>query len=1052
MKSKRLIALILLLTILLSAGCAPISQQKDPSEQVQPVGDRDTVVSLNGEWDFYVDTIENANTYKNKATQTAVLPAGGIYTGTVTVHELGDGAYVKLRVRMQLPETQQTARIGVSVGDVEPVFTDVTSFCNGQIHWLDLSVRKEWLQEGENAITLQSSLSYDIKLVPENDSFLQVKTASFGKKWTTATVPSAAEKSVTLSHMDVVRPDNYNGVVWYRRNVSLSSLAGGEDWWLCFDAVDYRAEVWLNGYFLGSHENGYTAFDFCLSYLPEGVIRQGENELVVRVTDQDWNHGLTDDDIHIMDTLAGFVQDTRKLNFSGIWQDVYLEARGKVFAEDVFVQTLDINGNIRVQMTLHNPAPEAVTVQVHAVVEGNVQTQKEVTVPAYTRLMVQMSDMTIQDCRLWSVQDPHRYTLNITVTSPEGADNLSQKFGVRTVGVEGTKVTVNEEPVFLTGMLHWGSYYDNYTPAVSEEQVRYEIMALKEDGFNTIKYCLFSPPDYILDICDELGMYVYIEYPNWNPDEWDVNYERSDGFYERAYLQMMDMVIKDRQYACVVASDFNCEDLGYTEKMDDLMRWCVETAKEVAPGRLYSDNSSNGEHKYGDFATCHPYYQVNCYEDMLDQWIVQRGDTPLFLGEFADISVLRDLGELKQQESEEYSWYHNYYQDYDQAQIMRDAGYTEEQIDEIIAQSVLNAQELRKFYIEASKTNNHVAGLFLTHISESPNGWADGWFDDLNQKHFDPEVIYPAANEVALLLERQSVNYRAGGVAIVGAGLSLYGGYDLVNAQLEFALSDGSNVVQTGTVSAGLNKANGMYYRIGDITLQFPKSEAAVRYTLTLELKQEGKTLSKNSWNLWAYPINYYSGSGIAIYDPQGKAGLAERYPNASTYTGITDTAEVVITTTMSSSLLSYASKGGKVIYIGQGTGPVTTVNNWDFNRYSFAFVGDSSNALTESLANMGYGGLQFLDLATQWHIEGEMLPAENIIGRYGTTQGEIGSFLGEFAVGQGKLLQCTLRLGNEGFTLGGGVLTHESLSVRSGDNPLGGYLLDQMIRYMLQN
>ena len=94
---------------------------------------------------------------------------------------------------------------------------------------------------------------------------------------------------------------------------------------------------------------------------------------------------------------------------------------------------------------------------------------------------------------------------------------------------------------------------------------------------------------------------------------------------------------------------------------------------------------------------------------------------------------------------------------------------------------------------------------------------------------------------------------------------------------------------------------------------------------------------------------------------------------------------------------------------------------------------------------------MQFLDLATQWHLEGGLTPAGNIIGRYGTTNGIIGSYLAEYSVGQGTLLQCTLRLGEEGFTLGGGILTHESLSVRKGDNPLGAYLLDQMIRYLYQ-
>ena len=93
-----------------------------------------------------------------------------------------------------------------------------------------------------------------------------------------------------------------------------------------------------------------------------------------------------------------------------------------------------------------------------------------------------------------------------------------------------------------------------------------------------------------------------------------------------------------------------------TPEMDQLMKWCVETSKDVAPNRLYTDNSSNGEHRNGDFATCHPYYQVNCYEDMLNGWIQKRGDQPLILGEFADISVLRDLTALKEKESPDYSW------------------------------------------------------------------------------------------------------------------------------------------------------------------------------------------------------------------------------------------------------------------------------------------------------------------------------------------------------------------------------------------------------------
>ncbi len=1039
MKKFRCIIALLLAVLVLTActgDVTPTEPTTAPGTDSIPVGDRQNVQSLNGTWELYADTIENTYLFKNSMQIDEDLHG---YKTTIDVKECPANGYFKLRIRARLPEGEGACAIGVRIGDGQWVYTDVSWFRNGQAHWMDVSLDETALIKGENTIELSYTGSGNAVLMPENGSSVQVKVATYGKKWISTTVPQAAEKDIEVSYLDAVRPDDYNGIVWYRRSFTVSTLESGS-WWLCFDAVDYRAEVWVNGRFLGSHEGGYTAFDFDLS----DVLKDGDNEVIVRVTDQDWNNGLTDDDIHIKETLAGFTQDTRMLNYSGIWQNVYLEARGEVFSRDVFVNTLDISGKLEVSATLVNPTDADKTVTVKAAVKDGPTAEQTFTVPAGSAMQAVLPQLQVEDPKLWTAETPNLYDLTFTVTSGSSVDTLEQRFGIRTVSVSGTKVLVNGEPVFLTGMLHWGSYYDNYTSAVSMEQVRYEIMELKEDGFNAIKYCLISPPDYILELCDELGMYVYIEYANWNPEESDI-------FFERAYLQMMELVIKDRKYPSVVMTDFNCEDLVFSEPMDELMRWCVETAKEVAPNRLYTDNSSNGDHRYGDFATCHPYYQMGAFENMLAGWIEERGEKPLILGEYADISVLRDLAELKEQEGEDYSWYHDYYEDYDQAAIMREAGYSEEEIDTIIAQSVLNAQEIRKFFLEASKANNNVAGLFLTHISESPNGWADGWFDDLNKKHFDPEVIRPAASPTALLLNRQTVNYRAGGMAMLGAALSHYNGKDIVGGKLTYTLSEGDKVITTETVKDNLNLENGSYYRIGDLMIQFPESDEAVRYTLTLTLSQGDAIVAQNSWNLWAYPTDALDATDIAIYDPRNTLGLAQKYPNAQVFNSPTCSAKVLITTEMDSSVMSYLNRGGKVVYAGQGSGPIQAVNNWDYDRLSFVFMGKPGNPLAQALKCEGYGGLQFQDLATQWYMDGSETVQGNIIGRYCTTVGNIASYLGEYQVGHGTLLQTTLRLGTEGYTLGGSLLTHETLAVRGGDNPLGTYLLDQMVRYLYE-
>ena len=255
--------------------------------------------------------------------------------------------------------------------------------------------------------------------------------------------------------------------------------------------------------------------------------------------------------------------------------------------------------------------------------------------------------------------------------------------------------------------------------------------------------------------------------------------------------------------------------------------------------------------------------------------------------------------------------------------------------------------------------------------------------------------------------------------------------------------------MDSGTIQEGLEYENGKYYRVGDLPLRFPESEQAVRYTLTLTLTQGSETITSNSWDVWAYPAQRYSGNDIAVYDPHNRLGLAEKYPDAQAFKGSSTSAKVVVATEINASLLSYMSGGGRVVYAGQGSGPIQAVNNWDYNRLSFAYLSQSDNPLTQSLQNLGYGGLQFLELATQWHLEGSDTPQGNLIGRYATTLGTIGSYLGEYPIGEGILLQTTLRLDDKGFVLGGDLLTHESLSAPSQENVLGAYLLDQMIRYL---
>ena len=94
--------------------------------------------------------------------------------------------------------------------------------------------------------------------------------------------------------------------------------------------MNYRADVWLNGYAVGQHEGGYGPFEFQV----DDLIKLDEtNFLSVRVLGPIVNQdkiidGLGKNDApHWRGAIAG-----------GIWQSVKLIASGQVFIDDLFVK------------------------------------------------------------------------------------------------------------------------------------------------------------------------------------------------------------------------------------------------------------------------------------------------------------------------------------------------------------------------------------------------------------------------------------------------------------------------------------------------------------------------------------------------------------------------------------------------------------------------------------------------------------------------------------------------------------------------------------------
>ena len=240
----------------------------------------------------------------------------------------------------------------------------------------------------------------------------------------------------------------YHGVAWYWREFEAPTNphAGGRHL-LRFWAVDYLAEVWLNGTRVGGHEGGETPFVLDVT---DSIRTGAKNLLAVRVLNPSHERidGIvlneTPKQARVIPYSAGAAY-----NHGGITGSVELLAAPAVRVEDLFAQADPKTGTIRIQANVRNasnknasgrleftvaPAPSGETL-------GVVALERELP-PGDTRVE---AEVKLDQLRLWELNDPFLYR----VTARLGDDERSVRCGFRDFRFENGYFRLNGRRVFL---------------------------------------------------------------------------------------------------------------------------------------------------------------------------------------------------------------------------------------------------------------------------------------------------------------------------------------------------------------------------------------------------------------------------------------------------------------------------------------------------------------------------------------------------------------------------------------------------------------------------
>ena len=318
------------------------------------------------------------------------------------------------------------------------------------------------------------------------------------------------------------------GVGWYRKTFIIDAADEGKRVSVLFEGSYMNTEVFVNGRPLGVRPYGYVSFGYDITpYIKWG----GENVVAVRVDNSEQ-------------------PNSRWYSGCGIYRSVYLVRTPAVFIRDFFIRlvpdstfshvaldfSVDGCGQGSAHLALRELGLEEDVVfsggQGHAVFDVKPE--------------------------LWSPAGPKLYDVSLSV----GDDEVHDRVGFREIRVEGMRILLNGEDVFLKGIsVHEDDIELGKT--TTEESIRRTIRLVKDDLHGIFIRLAHYPHSRLFSrIADEMGVLLWEEVPVY----WAIAFDDDDTLAD-ARNQLEELVLRDRNRASVIVWSVGNENPDTDERL-----------------------------------------------------------------------------------------------------------------------------------------------------------------------------------------------------------------------------------------------------------------------------------------------------------------------------------------------------------------------------------------------------------------------------------------------------------------------------------------------------
>ena len=299
----------------------------------------------------------------------------------------------------------------------------------------------------------------------------------------------------------------YRGVGCYRRHFTLPELPAGSHLLVRFEAVLTRADVWMNGQYLGFHLGGFTPFDFDLT----GLFRPGQdNVIAVKVDNREMKEVPPEGRVEDYTLFGGIVRDVR-LEVVPPQFIALTKIENPGLAEDK--PQLAVKTWVR-NFEAKNVAAEMVTVlsDPNGTVLATVRSRTELKPQAETTL--EQKSEFLPKLRLWSPDEPYLYTVTTTVKA-QGEDALTTAYGFRYFEFNPDQgFFLNGQHLKLIGQ-NRHQMWPHVGNAVPDRYQVFDAQLLKASGASFVRMSHYPQDPAFLDACDRLGIFLFAEPPGW---------------------------------------------------------------------------------------------------------------------------------------------------------------------------------------------------------------------------------------------------------------------------------------------------------------------------------------------------------------------------------------------------------------------------------------------------------------------------------------------------------------------------------------------------------